>query len=171
MKYFVFSIDDGTIYDEKVINILNKYHFKGTFNLNTGLQDFVWYKDDKPVRRNHLLDVRNIYQGHEVASHSLSHPYLTSCSNEHIYYEVHKDIENLKEIFKEDIVTFAFPFENFDERCIDIISHIDNIQIIRISELDRSFKYPQDLHHVKITSWDINEALHLLDDFIKMKRK
>ena len=63
-------------------------------------------------------------------------------------------------------MTFAFPFENFDERCIDIISHIDNIQIIRISELDRSFKYPYDLHHVKITSWDINEALHLLNDFI-----
>ena len=32
MKYFIFSIDDGTIYDKKVIDIFNKYGIKGTFN-------------------------------------------------------------------------------------------------------------------------------------------
>ena len=167
MKYFIFSIDDGTIYDEKVIAILNQYGFNATFNLNSGLDDFVWYKDDMPVRRNHLNEVKNIYRGHEIASHSLTHPYLTQCSNDRVFYEVNTDITNLNDIFNQDTATFAFPFEDFDERCINIISHIQNIKVIRLSELDRSFKFPKDLFHVKITSWDIDEALSLFDDFKK----
>ena len=78
MKYFIFSIDDGTIYDQKVIDIFNKYNIRATFNLNSGLQDFVWYKDDRPVERLKLFGNRHIYDTHEVASHSLTHPYLTS---------------------------------------------------------------------------------------------
>lgn len=167
MKYFIFSIDDGTIYDEKVIKILNKYNFEGTFNLNSGLEDFVWYQDDKPVRRNKLFEVKDVYKGHEIASHSLTHPYLTQCPDEIVYKEVNEDINNLKNVFEEEIVTFGFPFEDFDERCINIISNIQSIKIIRLSELDRSFKFPQDLHHVKITSWDIDEAFNLFDEFVK----
>ena len=169
MKYFIFSIDDGTIYDEKVIEILNKYNFKGTFNLNSGLQDFVWYKDDKPVERNKLLEVKDIYKGHEIASHSLTHPFLTSCPDEIVFTEVNEDVNNLQNIFNQEIVTFGFPFEDFDERCIDIIARIQNIRIIRLSEIDRSFNFPQDLHHVKITSWDIDEALSLFDEFASNK--
>ena len=56
MKYFIFSIDDGTIYDKKVIEIFNKYNIKGTFNLNSGLDDFVWYLNDKPIERLSLKD-------------------------------------------------------------------------------------------------------------------
>ena len=127
MKYFIFSIDDGTIYDKKIIDILNKYHFQGTFNLNTGLQDFVWYKGDRPVKRNKLNDVKDIYKGHEVASHSLTHPYLTMCPDEIVYKEVNEDIENLERIFNTKIETFGFPFQDFDDRCInisDILHHL-----------------------------------------------
>ena len=84
MKYFILSIDDGTIYDKEVIKILNAHHIKGTFNLNSGLDDFIWYKDDRPVNRLHLVDNIELYKGHEVASHSLTHPHLTMCSDDHI---------------------------------------------------------------------------------------
>ena len=51
MKYFVFSIDDGTIYDQRVIDIFNKYKIRATFNLNSGLSNFVWYLDGRPIER------------------------------------------------------------------------------------------------------------------------
>ncbi len=70
MKYFIFSIDDGTIYDQKVIDIFNRYHIKGTFNLNSGLGDYVWYLNDMPIRRLKLEDNASLYDGHEVTSHS-----------------------------------------------------------------------------------------------------
>ena len=107
MKYFVFAIDDGTIFDKKVISIFNKYGIKATFNLNSGLQDFVWFKDWLEVRRLKLEENKNIYNGHEVASHSLTHPFLTSLSDEDVYREVNEDINNLRNIFHLDIKTFS----------------------------------------------------------------
>ena len=169
MKYFIFSIDDGTIYDKKVIEIFNKYNIKGTFNLNSGLGDFVWYLNDKPIERLKLSINKDLYEGHEVASHSLTHPHLTSCPGEIIVKEVGEDIVNLENIFHKPIKTFAFPFEDFDERCIDIIKHLHQIEVIRLSEIDTSYKFPSDLYHVKITSLDVNDALNRLDEFINDK--
>ncbi len=167
MKYFIFSIDDGTVYDQKVIEIFNRYHIKGTFNLNSGLNDFVWYLNDMPIVRLNLRDNADLYKGHEVASHSLTHPHLTMCPGEIIVKEVGEDITNLRDRFNRDITTFAFPFEDSDERCVDIIKHLHNIKCIRHSQIDQSFKFPEDLYHIKITSLDVNEAVELVDKFIE----
>lgn len=166
MKYFIFSIDDGTVYDKKVIEIFNKYNIKATFNLNSGLNNYVWYLNDLPIHRINLNEHKDLYKGHEVASHSFSHPHLTMCPGEIIVKEVGEDINNLEKIFNKEITTFAFPFEDFDERCIDIIKHLHNIKIIRLSSIDKSFSLPTDLYHVHITSLDINEANELIKDFI-----
>ena len=37
MKYLVFSIDDGTIFDRKTIKIFNRFNILATFYLNSGL--------------------------------------------------------------------------------------------------------------------------------------
>ena len=108
MKLFVFAIDDGTIFDEKVIAIFNKYGISATFNLNSGLQNYVWYKDWLEVRRLKFDEHKDIYNGHEVASHSLTHPFLTSLSDDDVRREVKKDIDNLTNIFHREIKTFSF---------------------------------------------------------------
>lgn len=168
MKYFIFAIDDGTIYDKKVIDIFNKYNIRATFNLNSGLQDFVWYKDDKPVERLKLFENRHIYDNHEVASHSLTHPWLTSLSDEDVYREVKEDVDNIERIFDRKVTTFSFPFDYFDERTINIIKSVGIKQII-LPEIDDSFKFPRDLFHIKVTSWNIDDALTKIDGFIKDK--
>lgn len=167
MKYFIFSIDDGTIYDKKVIDIFNKYNIKGTFNLNSGLDSFVWYLNGRPIERLNLKENKSIYDGHEVASHSLTHPHLTMCPGEYIVNEVGNDIVNLETIFERKVKTFAFPFEDSDERCIDIIKHMHNIEVIRLSDIDTSYRFPDDLYHVRISSLDVNDALYRLDEFIE----
>ena len=167
MKYFVFSIDDGTVFDEKVVQILNKYHFKGTFNLNSGLDDYVWYNEGREVRRFILKDHVSLYEGHEVASHSLTHPYLTTFPDKRVYQEAYEDLCNLENIFQRKVTTFAFPFEDYDDRCIDIIKRIKNVSIIRLPCIDASFKMPNDPYRVKITSWEIDDALNKLEQFQK----
>ena len=168
MKYFIFSIDDGTIYDKKVIDIFNKYQIRATFNLNSGLQDFVWFKDDKPVERLKLFENRHIYDNHEIASHSLTHPYLTSLSDEDVYREVKEDIDNIERIFARKVVTFSFPFDYFDERTINIVKEA-GIKNIILPEIDDSFMFPNDLFHIKVTSWNIDDALEKVDRFIRNK--
>ena len=166
MKYFVFSIDDGTIYDQTTIELFNRYGIKGTFNLNSGLQDFVWYLRELPIRRLSLYESKELYNGHEVASHTLSHPYLDQCPYEDVVREVNEDIYNLESIFNREIVSFATPFETCGDREVDIIKNSTKITNIRLSEIDESFKKPLDPYHIKVTALDIHRALELIDEFI-----
>ena len=169
MKLFVFAIDDGTVFDKKVIDIFNKYGISATFNLNSGLQDYVWYKDWLEVSRLKLEENKNIYEGHEVASHSLTHPFLTSLSDEDIYKEVKEDIDNLKNIFSREIHSFSFPFDGFDEKSINIIKSLGITHII-LPCIDDSFRYPADTYHIKVTSWNIDDALRKVKRFIYSTR-
>ena len=41
-KIFILSFDDGTVYDKRFVELLNKYDIRATFNLNSGLEHFVW---------------------------------------------------------------------------------------------------------------------------------
>ena len=54
-KIFLISFDDGTVWDKRFVELLNKYGMKAPFNLNSGLEDFVWHYEDRfPVRRQIL---------------------------------------------------------------------------------------------------------------------
>ena len=121
MKYIIFSFDDGTIHDKKLIEILNKYNLKATFNLNSGLDDFVWYLGDTKIERLKLKENVRLYDNHEVCAHSLTHPRLDECSKENLDFEVRRDKENLEKIFNRTINGFATPFETYNQDVIDKI--------------------------------------------------
>lgn len=169
MKYFIFSLDDGTIYDKKVIDLFNKYHICGTFNLNSGLNDYIWYLDNVPIKRLNLIKDYSIYNGHEVASHTLTHPYLDQLKDEDIIKEVNMDIINLNSIFNIYVESFATPFDTCKEREISIIKSHSLLSNIRMSEIDESFRLPNDPYHFKITALDIDKALELFPKFKKDK--
>ena len=170
MKYLVFSIDDGTVFDKKSIEIFDKYGVHATFNLNSGLDDFVWYFNDEiPIRRLVLKDHVDLYKNHEIASHSLTHPYLDSCSEEEIIRQVNEDIQNLENIFQRKITSFATPFRTSGNRETDIIKNNCPVNNIRISCIDESMDIPSDVFNIKITALDINRAFELLPEFINRK--
>ena len=139
-KIFVFSFDDGTVHDIKMISILNKYGLKGTFNLNSGLANYVWYNNGVAIYRLDLNEYKYIYDGHEIASHSLAHTHMTERSDEDVVYEVKQDIENLENIFQRKITSFAFPFSDFSQREIDLIKNNNELTNIRVTELFKAFK-------------------------------
>ncbi len=149
-KIFLLSFDDGTIYDERFIELLNKYNIPATFNLNSGLENFVWYFDEQPIQRIHIRDKAYMYKGHEVASHSYTHPYLTSLSEEDLRNEINKDCENLKEIFGLDTLGFGVPFTACNEREINIIKSTGHISYIRLSSMKDDFTFPKDEYHIEI---------------------
>lgn len=81
-KAITFSYDDGVTQDRRLIEILNRYGLKATFNINSGLldrpDDFLMI-DGKKIGHAKVsaAEVRRLYQGHEVAVHTLTHPNLT----------------------------------------------------------------------------------------------
>ena len=148
-KYFLLSFDDGTVYDGRLVQLLNRYNFKGTFNLNSGLEDFVWYYEGQfPVRRQILSEVGALYQGHEIASHSLHHHWLNTLTPPQISREICEDCENLKKIFSVAEIGFGVPFTACGEREIRLIRKF--VRYIRLSEFAETFDMPRDPYHIPI---------------------
>lgn len=162
MKIVSLSFDDGTIYDKRFIDLLNKYGLKATFNLNSGLDNFIWYYEDKPIRRLNLEESKDIYNGHEVASHSLTHPYFSSLDEKRQIQEVEEDILNLEKIFSRKIEGFAFPFIDQTEANIQVVKNNIDLKYIRCSIFTEKI-LPKDRYHVGINAMyddkDIYEKL------------
>ena len=151
MKIVSLSFDDGTIYDKRFIDLLNKYGLRATSNLNSGLKDFIWYYEDKPIRRLNLEESKEIYKGHEVASHSLTHPYFSSLDEKRQIREVEEDILNLEKIFSRKIEGFAFPFIDQTEANIQVVKNNIDLKYIRCSIFTEKI-LPKDRYHVGINA-------------------
>ena len=148
-KYFLLSFDDGTIYDRRFVELLNKYHIKGTFNLNSGLEDFIWHYEERfPVRRQRLSEIGDLYRGHEVASHSLHHHWLNTLTPPQISREIGEDCETLKKQFDLTEIGFGVPFTACTEREIKLIRKF--VRYIRLSEFSEAFALPEDPYHIPI---------------------
>ncbi len=165
MKIVSLSFDDGTIYDLKFIELLNKYNLRATLNLNSKLDNFVWYFGDTPIERLKLNEVVEKYDGHEVCSHSLTHPYFSSLSKEEIIRQVKEDCENLNKIFNRDINAFAFPFHDQTEEHIQILKENLNLNYIRYSYFEESY-LPKDRYHIPLNAlYNDNDLYEKLEKF------
>jgi len=147
-KYFLLSFDDGTVHDRQLVELLNKYHIPGTFNLNSGLENFVWEFEGKAVVRQKLAETVEQYRGHEIASHSLTHPRLDQLPPPRLRREVEEDCAALKAIFGVEELGFGVPFTVCGEREIRIIRKF--VRYIRLSEYASSFALPRDPYHIPI---------------------
>jgi hypothetical protein len=148
-KCFLLSFDDGTIYDARFVELLNRYGIRGTFNLNSGLEDFVWfYEDTFPVRRQILSEIGDLYRDHEIASHSLHHHWLNTLTPPQISREIGEDCVALKKRFHLDEIGFGVPFTACTEREIRIIRKF--VRYIRLSEFAEDFALPKDPYHIPI---------------------
>ena len=117
MKYkaITFSFDDGVEQDKRLIQILDKYNLKCTFNINSGMFDrhsshsatlFGIYH----TFNNHRIpvdEISDVYKNHEVAAHSLTHPILTSLSDEEVIREMSEDAAALERLTGKKINGFS----------------------------------------------------------------
>lgn len=148
-KIFILSFDDGTVYDKRFVELLNKYDIRATFNLNSGLEHFVWnYEDRFPIRRQVLDGTQEQYRGHEVASHSLHHHWLNTMTPPQLRREVEKDTAAIKALFGLSEIGFGVPFTACGEREIQIIRKF--VRYIRLSEFSDRFALPADPYHIPI---------------------
>ena len=126
-KAITFSYDDGVTQDIRLIELLNKYGLKCTFNLNSALlgKKGILIREGMKIShyKVHPEDVKYIYEGHEIAVHTLSHPNLTQCDDETVIRQVEEDRIKLSELSGYEVVGMAYPCGgvNNDERVAEII--------------------------------------------------
>lgn len=146
-KALTLSYDDGTVHDRKLVQMMNRYGIRGTFNLNSGLFS---QKDQKTVNgietdrsRIDAEEVKDLYKGHEVASHTVNHPSLTAIPSNMRAAEVIKDRKNLEELTGELVRGFAYPYGTFNDTVEEILSAC-GIEYARTVVSTDSFELPQD---------------------------
>lgn len=148
-KAITLSYDDGVVQDIRLVELLNKYGLKCTFNLNShlfGRRGFI-NADGRRVCQYRIQkeDIPYVYDGHEVAVHTLTHPLLTELSEDALIYEVEQDRENLSQLVGYDVVGMAYPCGKIDDRVVDILRNKTNIQYSRTTMVTESFAPQTDL--------------------------
>lgn len=123
-KALTLSYDDGVDTDIKMIDILNRHGIKATFNLNTGLFSEIPRPDGYTHYFYHLTKSQalELYtsSGHELAVHTLTHPFLETLSPEEIAHEITEDRKNIEEMFGGVVRGMAYPFGTYDDRVVEI---------------------------------------------------
>ena len=168
-KAFNVTYDDGVLQDVRFVELLNKYNLKGTFNLNSGLMEneFEWtHESGLVVKRLPSEKVVSLYDGHEIASHTLTHPFMDDKSEDEILFELKEDKKKLEKLFQREIKGFAVPFDYYSELIEDCTKKC-GFEYARISEESLSFKPQSDYHRWKATVFHLDESLEKLTrDFI-----
>ena len=145
MKALTFSYDDGVTQDIRLIELFNKYGMKGTFNLNSARlgQPGDYIKNGKRIlhNQNKPEDIKYIYEGHEVAAHTLDHPRLTIIeSDAEVTRQVEEDRLRLSELVGYEVVGLAYPCGgvNYDSRVSNLVRETTGIKYARstISSFD-----------------------------------
>ena len=119
-KAFNITYDDGVTQDVRFVALLNRFKLKGTFNLNSQLarEGFVWtHKNGMLVKRLPLDKALINYRGHEIGSHTLTHPSLNDLPDAEIKRQMREDKADLESTFGVEVKGFAVPFSYFGENC------------------------------------------------------
>jgi len=93
------------------------------------------------------LEVREIYKGHEVAVHTLTHPNLTKLDEREIIRQVEKDRENLESSVGYNVVGMAYPCGgvNNNDDVANIIKNNTSIKYSRTITSTHSFDLQKNL--------------------------
>lgn len=177
MKAVTFSYDDGVTQDQRLIALLNKYGLKCTFNLNSEFLGTAGSLIREDVTVAHVkpraIEVKNIYEGHEVASHTLTHPLLTAVSDDEIVRQVENDRLALSDIVGYEVVGFAYPGggTNYNEHVADVIKNNTGVKYCRTTVSSHSFDIQSDLYRFKPTVYhheEWNKMFELAQSFVEL---
>lgn len=144
-KVLTMSYDDGKLADERLLHIFNKNGIRGTFNLNYGLMD-------RPER----IDKEKIcamYEGHEIATHTMTHPTIDRCPLTQTAKEILDDRSGLESLTGYPVRGHAYPNGSFNKEIKELLQHL-GIAYARTAEWESgSMELPDD-------PWEWNATCH-----------
>ena len=169
-KAFNITYDDGVLHDVPLIAMLNRYGIKGTFNLNSQLMQtgFTWrHGCGMDIIRLRPAEIGDLYAGHEIASHTLTHPYMDSLCDEELYRQLGEDKRNLEAMFGREVAGFAVPFDYYDDR-IARCAEKCGFEYARTSDVTLSYTPCRDWYHWKTGVYHVMpELVPFVDGFLE----
>jgi peptidoglycan/xylan/chitin deacetylase (PgdA/CDA1 family) len=169
-KALTLSYDDGVKWDRDLIEIMSRYGLKGTFNLNSGLMktEFSWvHENGMTVTRLPETVVCTLYDGHEVASHTCTHPYMENLSKAEILGQMGADRFFLEKLLGREVKGFAVPFEYYSPLIAECAREV-GFEYARISEETNGYILPDDPYWWRGGKFHWDEDLEdYVEEFLK----
>lgn len=135
-KVLTMSYDDGRTFDRQLIEIFNKYGIKGTFHLNSGLIG-------SPSERIPLDEIKELYKGHEVSCHTLTHPTIERCPLDQVVQQVIEDRKLLEEAVGYPVRGLSYPNGSYSKEIKNLLPAC-GIEYSRIVGSTDDFAMPTD---------------------------
>jgi peptidoglycan/xylan/chitin deacetylase (PgdA/CDA1 family) len=176
-KDLTFSYDDGVSQDRRLIEMLDRYGLRATFNINSGffgmagelVRNGVSIRHDKLTREEAL----SVYAGHEVAAHTVTHPFLPKLPDDRVIAEIENDRAALSALFGREIVGMAYPCGgvNHDTRVENLVRERTGCRYARTIDSTGSFDLPKDLCALNPTVYyiDTDEMFALGKEFLALQ--
>ena len=176
LKAVTFSFDDGIEADKRLIEILDKYALKCTFNLNSGqlgkkdsVKRLDWKGDMTCYDCIPKEQIREVYKNHEVAIHSVNHVRYTHLTDKALMEDVQIDKKVLSDLVGYEIVGSAYPCGDNDDRTARVLAE-SGIRYARTIEDTYGIDWQSDLLRLKPTCHSNDrKVLQIAQDFIEME--
>lgn len=177
MKALTFSYDDGVTQDRRLIKILDKYALKCTFNINSGLFGNAVAGEGNGVTFPHVRlraqEIATVYAGHEVAVHTLTHPWLNRIADADVIREVEQDRKALSALVGCSVDGMAYPMGTgaMNEHVVRLIRENTGVRYARTTTSTYDFGLPQDLLQLNPTCrhGEKDKMLELAGEFLAMQ--
>lgn len=176
-KAVTFSYDDGITQDIRLIELLNKYDLKCTFNLNSELlgKNGCLIRENKRIAHYKVWpsDVKEIYAGHEVAVHTLTHPNLTTLEDAEVIRQVEQDRLNLSDLAGYEVVGMAYPCGgvNNDDRVAQLIKEHTGVKYSRTITSVHNFDLQENLYRFNPSVYHLHmdKMMELARQFVELE--
>ncbi|WP_168119587.1 polysaccharide deacetylase family protein [Paenibacillus sp. HB172176] len=133
LKAVVFSFDDGTIHDRRLVASMNQYGLRGTFHLNSG-----FFGKDNYIEAG---EVASLFAGHEVSAHTVTHPFLDESPLEQIAEEILYDRSVLEALVGYPVRGMSYPFGTYNDQVLGMLPSL-GIEYSRTVKSHGNFTMP-----------------------------
>jgi len=155
-KVLTMSYDDGKLEDRRLIEIMNQNGIKGTFHINSGIIP-------NDPERIQFSEMKDLYKGHEISTHTYHHPTIARCPSENIAQHVLADRVELEAAAGYPVKGLSYPNGSYDERIKAMLPFL-GISYARTVNSTGTFAMPDDYYE-----W--NPTCHHNRDLIETGKK
>ncbi|WP_077619395.1 polysaccharide deacetylase family protein [Bacillus sinesaloumensis] len=161
-KVLTMSYDDGKAADRRLVGIFNQYGIKGTFHLNSGL---LGEGDRIPVD-----EVAKLYNGHEISTHTVTHPTIARSPKEQLLEEIIEDRKSLEKIAGYTVRGLSYPNGSYNRLIKEMLPYL-GIEYARTVNSTGQFSIPDDFLEWNPTCHHKRNLMGLAEDFVALHKK
>ena len=160
-KALTMSYDDGRIQDRRLVKLFNQYGIRGTFHLNSGL-----FQDERRIEPE---EIPELYRGHEVSGHTVTHPTIARCPLPEVAFEVLNDRQALEQWTGYPVRGLSYPNGSVDKEIEELLP-MCGIRYSRVVGNSESFELPENPYRWMATCHHNHRLLELGEQFLALHK-